>query len=128
MPAMDAITARRTLAQLRLAVGIAALVAPRLAGRVLGIDVADRSTPYLLRLFGAREVYMASPFLMPAPALDEAELASRAVPVDAADTLAALAAGARGHLPWRAALPGALAGATGAWLGSIAAKDDRRTT
>ena len=123
---MDAITARRTLAQLRLAVGISALVAPRLSARVMGIDLADRSTPYLLRLFGAREVYMASPFLMPAPGLDEAELASRAVPVDAADAVAALAAGVRGHLPWRAALPGALAAVTGAWLGSVAAKDDRR--
>jgi uncharacterized membrane protein YfcA len=123
---MDALTARRTLAQLRLGVGIATLVAPHLSARVMGIDAGDRATPYLLRLFGAREVYMASPFLMPAPGLNEAELASRAVPVDAVDAVAALAAGLRGHLPWRAALPGAAAAVTGAWLGSVAARNELR--
>lgn len=121
---MDAITARRTLAQLRLAVGTAALVAPRFTAKVLGVDAGvNEAAPYLLRMFGAREVYMASPFLMPAPGLDEAELASRAVPVDVADALASLAAGLRGYLPWRAALPATLAGTAGAWLGTIARED-----
>ena len=41
---MDAITARRTLAQGRLAFGLATLVAPNLAARVLGIDSSDRAT------------------------------------------------------------------------------------
>ena len=122
---MDPYTARTVLAGLRAAVGVAALVAPRLTGRVLGIDPgANPATPYLLRIFGARELYMASPFLMPAPGLDERELASRAVPVDAADSLAGLAAGLGGYLPWRAALPATAAGATGAWLGSLAARQD----
>ena len=123
---MDAITARRTLAQGRLAFGIATLVAPNVAARVLGIDAADRATPYLLRLFGAREIYLASPFLMPAPGLDEAELASRAVPVDAADAVAAVAAGLRGHLPWRAAFPAAAMAVAGTWLGTVAAKSELR--
>jgi hypothetical protein len=124
---MDAFTARRTLAQARLAAGIGALVAPRVAARVMGIDPdANPATPYLARLFGAREIYMAVPFLMPVPGLDEAELASRAVPVDAADAVASLLAGLRGYLPWRAALTATLAGAAGTWLGTVAAQDEKR--
>ena len=61
---------------------------------MFGIDGdANPAAPYLARLFGARELYMASPFLMPAPGLDEQELAGRAVPVDVADTVAALMPG-----------------------------------
>ncbi len=124
---MDPISARRTLAQLRLAIGIGALLAPRVTGKVFGIDSsANPAAPYLARLFGAREVFMASPFLMPAPGLDEAELASRAVPVDAADTVAALAAGLRGYLPWRAAIPATLTAAAGTYLGSLAAQSELR--
>ncbi|HEX4903134.1 MAG TPA: hypothetical protein VFV42_10020 [Acidimicrobiales bacterium] len=124
---MDAITARRTLAQARLAAGIGALVAPRVAARVLGIDpAANPATPYLTRMFGAREVYMAMPFLMPAPGLDEAELASRAVPVDAADAVASLLAGLRGYLPWRAALPATAMAVAGTWLGTVAGKSELR--
>lgn len=124
---MDALSARRTLAQIRLAVGIGALVAPRLTGKAFGIDAAvNPAAPYLARLFGAREIFMAAPFLMPAPGLDESELASRAVPVDAADTVAALAAGVRGYLPWRAALPAGLIAAAATYLGSIAAQNDKR--
>lgn len=123
---MDAITARRTLAQVRLAVGIGALVAPRVTGKLFGIDAADNpAAPYLARLFGARELFMAAPFLMPAPGLDEAELASRAVPVDAVDAMAALAGGLRGYLPWRAAVPATAAGLLGTWLGSQAARSDK---
>lgn len=124
---MEALSARRTLAQIRLAIGIGALVAPRLTGKAFGIDAAvNPAAPYLARLFGAREIFMAAPFLMPAPGLDEAELASRAVPVDAADTVAAIAAGLRGYLPWRAALPAGLTAAAATYLGSVAAQNDTR--
>lgn len=124
---MDALSARRTLAQIRLAIGIGALLAPRLTGKAFGIDASvNPAAPYLARLFGAREIFMAAPFLMPAPGLDEAELASRAVPVDAADTVAALAAGLRGYLPWRAALPAGLTAAAATYLGSIAAQNEKR--
>jgi uncharacterized membrane protein YfcA len=123
---MDALTARRTLAQVRLAIGVGAIVAPRVTGKLFGIDAdANPAAPYLARIFGAREVYMATPFLMPAPGLDEAELASRAVPVDALDSAAALVAGLRGYLPWRAAIPAAAAGALGTWLGSQAAQNEK---
>ncbi|WP_436795056.1 hypothetical protein [Actinospongicola halichondriae] len=120
---MDPLTARKTLAGIRAALGVGALLAPRLTGKLFGID-ADESpaAPYLARLFGARELYMASPFLMPAPGLDEQELAARAVPVDAADTVAAFAAGLKGYLPWRAAIPAAATAAVATWLGTAAAK------
>jgi uncharacterized membrane protein YfcA len=124
---MDPLSARRTLAQARLAVGVATLVAPRLVARVMGIDPdANPATPYLARMFGARELFMAAPFLMPAPGLDEAELAARAVPVDAADAVASFAAGLRGYLPWRAALPATLIAAAGTYLGSVASQNERR--
>lgn len=120
---MDPYTARTTLAGIRAAIGLGALVAPRLTGRLMGIDVdANPAAPYLARLFGARELYLASPFLMPAPGLDEQELAARAVPVDAADAVASLVAGLRGYLPWRAALPATAAAIGGVYLGSLAAK------
>ena len=121
---MDPYTARTTLAGIRAGIGLGALVAPRLTGKLFGIDVAENpAAPYLARLFGARELYMASPFLMPAPGIDEQELAARAVPVDAADALASLVAGLRGYLPWRAALPTAAAGMVGVYLGSLAAQE-----
>jgi hypothetical protein len=121
---MDPHSARTTLAGIRAALGVGALVAPRLTGKVFGIDVdANPAAPYLARLFGARELYMASPFLMPAPGVDEQELAARAVPVDAADTIAALAAGLRGYLPWRAAIPAAATAAFATYLGSVGAGD-----
>lgn len=118
---MDPLSARRTLALVRAALGVGSLLAPRVTGKVFGIDVdANPAAPYLARLFGARELYMASPFLMPAPGLDEQELAARAVPVDAADTVAALAAGLKGYLPWRAVVPAAGAAAFATYLGTQA--------
>ena len=121
--AMDAFAARRTIASIRAAVGVGALLAPRLTAHAFGIDAdANPAAPYLTRLFGARELYLASPFLMPAPGLDEQELASRAIPVDACDTVAALAAGFKGYLPWRAAVPATVVAALGTYLGTQAAR------
>ena len=120
---MDPHSARTTLAGIRAALGVSALLAPRLTGRLFGIDVdANPAAPFLARLFGARELYMASPFLMTDSSLDEQELAARAVPVDAADLAAALAAGLRGYLPWRAAVPAALMAGLATWLGTEAGK------
>lgn len=127
MPAMDPVAARKTIASIRFGLGLGALVVPRLTGKVFGIDAdANPAAPYLARLFGARELYMAAPFLLPVPGLDEAELAARAVPVDVTDALAAFAAGVRGYLPWRAALPAGFAGLVGTYLGSIAAENENK--
>lgn len=121
---MNVMTARRTLATARAALGVAAIVAPRVTGRAFGIDMTTHAAaPYVLRLFGARELYMASPFLLPGPGLDEGELAARAVPVDVTDAVAAVAAGARGYLPWPAATMAAATAAVGAWLGTVASRE-----
>ena len=120
---MDPLSARRAIAGIRAGIGVGTLLAPRLTGKLFGIDAVENpAAPYLARLFGARELYLASPFLMPAPGLDEQELAARAVPVDAADTAAAFAAGLKGYLPWRAALPAAVVAGFATYLGTIAAK------
>lgn len=118
---MDPLLARRLLASARAAAGVASLLTPRLVGRAVGVDPeANPAAPYLTRMFGARELYLAAPFLMPAPGLDEQELAARAVPVDVADAVAAFVAGLKGYLPWRSALPGTAVAAFGAWLGTQA--------
>ncbi|MDE0804356.1 MAG: hypothetical protein OSA99_13670 [Acidimicrobiales bacterium] len=120
---MDPLSARKTIAGLRAAIGVGTLLAPRVTAKVFGIDAdANPAAPYLARLFGARELYLASPFLMPAPGLDEQELAARAVPVDSADAVAALAAGIKGYLPWRAAFPAAAVAGVAAYLGTVAAQ------
>lgn len=120
---MDPISARRSLAGLRAGLGVAALLAPRLTGKAFGVDAAaNPAAVYLMRLFGARELFLAAPFLMPAPGLDEQELASRAIPVDSADVFAALAAGLKGGLPWRAALPAAATAGAAVYLGILGAK------
>jgi hypothetical protein len=122
-PSMDPRSARTALAGIRAAVGLGAILAPRLTSTLLGIDPdANPAAPYLARIFGVRELYMASPFLMPAPGVDERELASRAVPVDALDAVAAFAGGVGGYLPWRTALPAAAAGAFGTYLGWVASR------
>lgn len=121
---MDPHTARTVLAGGRAALGTLMLVTPRLAGKLAGIDPEDNpAAPYLARLFGARELFLAAPHLMPASSLDEAELASRAVPVDAADAVAAFAAGLKGYLPWRAAIPAAGAAVAAVYLGTVGSED-----
>jgi hypothetical protein len=93
----------------RIAVGGGTVVAPRLAGRMFDVDVADNpALPYVGRLFGARAVFMA--LLLLGSHGDERTRQLRAgVVVDVVDALAALAAGRRGELGRRAA-----AGAFGA--------------
>lgn len=120
---MDPVTARRSLALGRAALGVGAIVAPRMVSALFGVDpAANPAVPFVMRIFGARELYMAAPFLMTTPDLDEAELAARAVPVDAVDSAAALVAGLEGYLPWRAALPACVIGAGAAWVGTKAAQ------
>ena len=121
---LDAPTARRLLAGARVGVGALAVLAPKLTGKLVGVDPeANPAAVYMTRMFGARELFMASPFLLPAPGLDEAELAQRGIPVDAIDLAAALLAGLSGALPMRAALPAAGAAAGGVALGVIASRD-----
>lgn len=57
---MDRDSAIKTLAAVRTAVGVSAWLTPRLAGRMLGLDVAGNpQAPYLARLFGVRDLALA---------------------------------------------------------------------
>jgi hypothetical protein len=47
----------KALAGLRMAIGTAAWVSPRMAGKAFGLDADENpQSPYLARLFGARDV------------------------------------------------------------------------
>jgi hypothetical protein len=95
---MTADRLQRLLVAGRLAVGGGALVAPRLTGRLFGIDPdRNRAAAYVGRLFGVRAVFMA--LLLADSAGAERERQLRAgVAVDVTDALAALAAGVRHDL------------------------------
>lgn len=69
------------------ALGVGAVVAPRAMGRFFGVDAAANPvTPYLMRLFGIRELYMAWDLY----STDEDELertVTSMIPVDGADAV-----------------------------------------
>jgi hypothetical protein len=122
---MTALQARHTLVGIRGALGTCALLFPKLTGRVFGIDPeANPAAPYLARLFGIRELFMAAPFLD-----DELEGTQRyaleaGVVVDATDAAAGLLAGATGALPKRAALMATATALFAVVLGILALGDD----
>jgi hypothetical protein len=84
--------------------GVGAVVAPRALGRMFGVDPADNPVaPYLMRLFGIREIFMA--WDLHRTSDDELERTmTGTIPVDAADALASTLAGVAGYLPRRAAV------------------------
>jgi len=121
MTAPTAKQRRDLLVGVRATFGTVALVAPRLALRLLGLD-PDRHPPlvYLTRVFAVRDLVLAHQ-LASATNEDEAEEAIRGgIVVDASDALAALAGGMSGRLPTRAAAMGALGGLIGVCMGLTA--------
>lgn len=96
---MDAQSALKVLAALRVVVGVSSWTAPRAAGRLFGLDVeGNPQAPYLARLFGARDVALAVGALTAeGDARRQWLLAGFAC--DAADALAGLIGGRRGYLP-----------------------------
>jgi hypothetical protein len=86
------------LAGLRVLVGVSSWTTPRLAGRLFGLDArANPQSPYLARLFGARDVALAWGALSSeGEARRQWLLAGLAC--DAADVLAGIAGGRRGYL------------------------------
>jgi hypothetical protein len=91
-------SAVKALAGLRVVVGAAAWLAPRLSGKGFGLDPdANPQAPYVGRLFGARDVALGVGTLQ---ATGEArrQWLTLGVAVDTADALAALAAGRGGYL------------------------------
>ena len=108
---------QRLLVAGRLAVGGGALVAPRLTGRLFGIDASrNRAAAYVGRLFGVRAVFMA--LLLADSTGAERERQLRAgVAVDVTDAVAALAAGRRHDLSPAATFAAFAAAVTEATLG-----------
>lgn len=95
---MDRDTALKTLAGLRLAVGVTSYVAPNFGGKLFGLEPeANPQAPYLGRLFGIRDVALAiGPLRAKRKAQDNwIELA---IMCDAADAVAAFLGGGKGYL------------------------------
>jgi hypothetical protein len=88
----------RNVSALRLIVGAGAWLAPRLAGKAFLLDVDDNpQSPYLARLFGARDVALAYGTMSSSGAARRTWLTA-GLACDAADTLAAFAGGRDGSL------------------------------
>jgi hypothetical protein len=96
---MDKERAVGLLAGLRLVVGVASWTTPRFAGKLFGLDAeANPQSPYLARLFGARDIALAWGAIgTEGEARKQWLIAGLAC--DAADVLAGIAGGRRGYLP-----------------------------
>jgi hypothetical protein len=87
------------LVGLRAAVGAGAWLAPRLSGRLFGLDMAaNPQAPYLGRLFGVRDVALAVG-TSSSSGSERAQWLRIGVACDLADAVAGIAAGRRGELP-----------------------------
>ena len=83
----------------RTAIGVGAWVAPRVAGRLFGLDVAGNpQAPYLARLFGARDAALAYG-LQTTSGSTRVQWLKIGVACDLADALAGIFAGRKGELP-----------------------------
>lgn len=113
----------KALSGLRLVIGASAWLLPRAAGKGFGLDAsANPQSPYLARLFGARDVAMGVGTLHSSGEARQQWL-KIGVGVDAADAIAAIAAHRAGYLnPVSAALVFAPAAAAVA-LGLSALRD-----
>jgi hypothetical protein len=114
----------KTLIGVRLTIGAGSWLMPRLGGRLFGLDARENpQLPYVLRLFGVRDVALAGG-LVASEGEPRALWLRMGVACDAADALAGLAAGARGELgPFSSALVTAAAMGAGA-LGAAALRTE----
>jgi Domain of unknown function (DUF4267) len=103
--------------------GVGSIVAPRVMGGLFGISAAENpASPFLARLFGIREIFMAC-LLFRADEDQARDILTAGVAVDAADGIAALAAGSAGYLPQRAAILSAGTAGAVAALGVLALRE-----
>jgi hypothetical protein len=90
--------AARNMAMLRFGVGAGAWLAPRLSGKAFLLSPDDNpQSPYLGRLFGARDVALAYGSMSSSGAARRTWLVA-GLAVDAADAVAAIAGGRAGYL------------------------------
>jgi hypothetical protein len=94
----------QSLISTRAAIGAGAWLAPRLSGRLFGLDPAGNpQAPYLARLFGVRDAALAYG-LSTSSGPQRARWLQVGIACDVADALAGVFAGRRGELPKRAAV------------------------
>jgi len=92
------------LVGVRSAIGVGAWMAPRISGRLFGLDIpANPQAPYLARLFGVRDAALAYG-LQSTRGAARAQWLKIGIACDAADALAGVLAGRRGELPAFAAV------------------------
>jgi hypothetical protein len=112
-----------SLAALRLAVGVTSWATPRLAGKAFGLDaVANPQSPYLARLFGARDVALAYGVFATEGDTRRQWLAIGAA-CDVADAFAGIAAGRGGYLPKVSSFLVTATAVSAAVLGAAALRD-----
>ena len=121
---MQPANALNTLSALRLAVGAGSWFTPRLAGRLFGIDAkANPQSPYLARLFGARDLALAVGAKQSTGEARRLWLQA-GLACDLADAVAGAAAGGKGYLPRHAAVMATVTAVAAAALGAAVLAGD----
>jgi len=114
-----------TLVGVRSAIGIGAWVAPRISGRLFGLDVpGNPQAPYLARLFGVRDAALAYG-LQSTRGASRAQWLKIGIACDVADALAGVFAGRRGELPAYASVLVTSTALGAAALGIAALQDEQ---
>ena len=116
----------RNIAALRIAIGVISYLAPRLGGRLFGLDVAGNpQAPYLARLFGVRDLVLGIGALQSTGATQKQWL-QLGMACDVADAGAALLGKRDGTLPTvTAVLVGGTAVAAAAMSAAAAGEVDQ---
>jgi hypothetical protein len=115
----------QTLVGLRGAVGAGSWLAPRISGRLFGLDPAGNpQAPYLGRLFGVRDVALAVG-LSNSSGPERAQWLRLGIACDLADAVAGLLAGRRGELPKLATVLVTATALSAAALGAAALQDEQ---
>ncbi|MBA3809030.1 MAG: hypothetical protein H0X28_11685 [Solirubrobacterales bacterium] len=120
---MDRKSAISALAGLRVAVGVASWSTPRVAGKLFGLDAtANPQSPYLARLFGARDVALAWGVVSSEGDVQRQWLTA-GLACDVADVLAGYAGGRGGYLPKLTSVLVTVTALSAVALGAVALSD-----
>jgi hypothetical protein len=120
---MEPDAATNLLSGLRLAIGASSWATPRVAGKLFGLDAAaNPQSPYLARLFGARDIALGWG-VMNTEGQTRRQWLMVGVACDLADAAAGLAGGRRGYLAKHTAVLVTATAMTAAALGATALKD-----
>jgi hypothetical protein len=116
----------QTLVSLRAAVGAGSWLAPRLSGRLFGLDVeGNPQAPYLGRLFGVRDVALAVG-LRTSSGPERARWLQIGIACDLADAAAGLLAARREELPRLATVLVTATALAAAGLGAAALQGEQQ--